>query len=311
MALPMHHVDAVTDLSICIVNWNTRELTTQCLHSIYHTDQRVSFEVIIVDNDSSDESPEAIARHYPQARLIRNTENRGFGRANNQALRVSRGRYCLLLNSDTLLLDGALDALIEFMDTHPDTAVTTGKVFKNTALDEVLISFVQTFPTPRVLFLNDLVSLTGLKRLFPTSRLIKRWQWTGWNPEQEQEVANVTGACMCVRQSAIEMVGLMDELFFMYMEETDWCYRFQQAGWKIYYTPTASIVHFCEGSSQMRNDRDQLYYQSICYFFQKHYGKPSRLLYQLQELMLLRWLRRLHRFWHRHRFHPGLRGRMT
>ena len=292
---------AIPDLSICIVNWNTRDLTDQCLHSIYATKQHVSFEVVVVDNGSEDGSPEWIAGHYPQVDLIHNLENCGFGRANNQAIHISKGRYCLVLNSDTMVFDGTLDVLVEFMDGHPYAGVITGKVYATSDADEILISYAPTLPSPRILLFNDLISITGLRKLFPDSKWIKKLIWSGWDPEDEQEVALVTGACMCVRREAFEEVGLFDEAIFMYMEETDWCHRFLLAEWKIYYTPQAAIVHLCEGSSRLRNDRDRLYYESLCYYFKKHYGYSGMIKYQLQELLLLRWLRYLHRFWQRYR----------
>ncbi|MBM3264798.1 MAG: glycosyltransferase family 2 protein [candidate division Zixibacteria bacterium] len=285
------------DISVCIVNWNTRTLIDRCLHSLYTTHQTPSFEVIVVDNGSQDGSPLWIAENYPQTILIENTENRGFGSANNQALRESRGRYCLLLNSDTLVFDETLDALIAFMDAHPDAGVATGQVFKTSDRTDRVISYAPTAPSPGVLFFNDLISLTGLKKLFPNSTLVERWAWIGRNLEKEQQVENVTGAFMAVRRTAMEQVGLFDEAIFMYMEESDWCCRFLDAGWKIYYTPSMSIVHLCEGSSRMRSDRDRLYYRSLAYFFRKHYGWTGWLTYMLQEYLLLRWLRFFHRRW--------------
>lgn len=297
MEVPGTQMDCpAPDLSLCIVSWNRRDLLDQCLHSIYATEQRVSSEVIVVDNGSSDDSSDMVEQCYPQVRLIRNTDNHGFGRANNQALRISRGRYCLLLNSDTMLLDGTLDAMVAFMDAHPSAAVATGKVYESERLDRVRISFGDTFPTLRILFLNDLVTLTGLRRLFPRNARIQSWVWTGHDPDREQAVAQVTGAFLCVNRRAFEEVGLFDERFFMYMEETDWCYRFRQAGWRVYYTPSAAIVHIGEGSSQLRTDRDRLYHQSICTFFEKHYGRRTLFLYQMQERLLFSHLRRLHRW---------------
>ena len=292
---------ATPDISICIVNWNTKELTDQCLHSIYTTQQHLSFEVVVVDNGSQDGSPNWIAEHYPQVSLIRNLENRGFGAANNQAIKISKGLFCLMLNSDTMVFDHTLDTMVAFMDSHPEAGVITGKVYATSEADEILISYAATLPSPRILFFNDLVSIIGLRKLLPDSQWIKNLIWSGWHPEKEQEVALVTGACMCVRREAFEEVGLFDEAIFMYMEETDWCHRFLQAGWKIYYTPQTAIIHLCEGSSRLRNDRDRLYYQSLCYYFKKHYGYSGMIKYQLQELLFLRWLRYLHRFWHRYR----------
>ena len=288
-------------VSICIVNWNTRDHIDQCLNSIYENAGLIPIEVIVVDNGSADNSVDLIIRKYPQVRLISNKDNRGFGQANNQALHASTGQYCFLLNSDTLLLKGAIDALHHFMEARPEAAVATCKVFQTLSKGEVLISYAPTFPTPKSVFLSDFVGLTGLRQLFPGSRFVQNSLWIGIEPEREQEVAIVTGACMFVRRTAIDRVGGFDETFFMYMEETDWCYRFREAGWKVFYTPDASIVHLCEGSSRLRNDRDKLYYDSICYFFEKHYGKTSALIYRCQEVLLLRWLRRLHRLWLRYR----------
>ena len=273
--------DVRPDVSVCIVNWNAGEHISRCLDSIYRTRQTVAYEVIIVDNDSHDGSPDLIADRYRQAHLVRNSDNRGFGCANNQAIAVSRGRYCLFLNPDTLLLDQTLDTMVSFMDTHLDAAVATGKVYDSAAQDRIRISFGDSFPTLRILFLNDLVTLTGLFKLFPHSAFIQSCVWTGRNPEREQTVAQVTGAFMCVRRAAFEVVGLFDERFFMYMEETDWCYRFKRAGWQIYYTPTSVIVHIGEGSSRLRTDRDRLYYRSICTYLEKHYGNMTAFLYRL------------------------------
>lgn len=289
------HAGVEPDVSVCIVNWNTRALIDRCLSSIYQTKQSVVFDVVVVDNGSQDGSQRLISESYPLVRLIQNTDNRGFGSGNNQAICASTGRYCLLLNSDTLIFDGTLDAMVAFMDRHPQAAVVTGKVFRDVGMPDIVISYAPTVPSPWILFFNDLISITGLKKFFPNSRLIKRWTWIGRNPEQEQEVATVTGACMGVRRDAITQVGLFDEAFFMYLEESDWCYRFLKAGWKLYYTPTVAIVHFCEGSSRLRSDRDQLYYRSLAYYFKKHFGYSGWATYLLQEYLLLRWLRSLHR----------------
>ena len=289
--------DRLPVISFCIVNWNTRDLIDQCLASIERFAGEVRHETIIVDNASSDGSADLVESKYPRVHLIRNDENVGFGRGNNQALRASTGEFCFLINSDTQILSGTPEAFVSFMECHPDAGIATGMVFTELSQTKMLISFVSTFPTPRSVFLSDFVGLTGLKRFFPDSRLVKSCTWTGHNPEREQEVANVTGACMFVRRSAMDEVGLFDESFFMYMEETDWCFRFRQAGWKILYTPVPRIVHLGEGSSRLRNDRDRLYYKSIIHFFEKHYGRASALGYRCQEILFMRWLRLGHRFW--------------
>lgn len=260
------------DLTICIVSWNSYDLLKKCLSSIFSTPCQATLEVIVVDNNSNDGSAEMVGIFFPQVQLIRNTENKGFGRANNQAIPAGFGRYYLFLNPDTLVLDETFDNMIAFMDAHQDTAVATGKVYETEARDQIRISYGDRYPSLKVLLLNDLVTLTGLSRLFPNSKFIQQCVWTGYNPEQEQIVAQVTGAFMCVRRRAMEDVGDFDERFFMYMEETDWCYRFHQAGWRVYYTPASAIVHIGEGSSSLRTDREQLYYKSICAYLHKHDG---------------------------------------
>lgn len=269
------------DLTVCIVSWNSRDLLDQCLHSIFSNPCRSTLEVIIVDNNSDDGSAEMAAVSYPQAQLIRNTENRGFGSANNQAIPEGRGRYYLFLNPDTLVLEDTFDNMVAFMDAHQDAAAATGLVYESAAQDQIRISYGDRYPSTRVLLLNDLVMLTGLNRIFPNSTFIQRCIWTGYNPDQEQTVAQVTGAFMCVRRKAMDEVGVFDERFFMYMEETDWCYRFHKAGWRIYYTPASAIVHIGEGSSSLRSDRERLYYQSICAYLHKHEGALSLFVYRL------------------------------
>jgi len=282
------------DLSICIVNWNRSDLLTECLNSIYDKEHRISFEVIVVDNASSDGSAAIVERDYPQVTLIKNTENLGFAKANNQALRISKGKYCLLLNSDTVVLDYALDRMVEFMKAKPSVGVLTCIMYDTMDLDKSSISFSYTFPTPKILFLNDIVGLTGLRKLFPNNQTIQNCVWTGRHPEVVQEVSHVSGACMMVKREAIEDAGLLDEDFFMYMEETDWCYRIKQHGWQIYYTPEARIVHFGQGSSSLRTDRDALYYRSICTFFRKHYGWKSVVTYKLLYFCVLSPLKKIH-----------------
>lgn len=296
------------DLSICIVNWNRGDLLAQCLCSIYETAPRVGFEVLVVDNASSDGSAALVEREYSQVTLIKNNENVGFARANNQALRISRGRYCLLLNSDTIVLPAALDTMVEVMDARPSVGVLTCLMYTTRALETVSISFSDTFPTPTILVLNDLVGLTGLRKLFPQSRLIQRCVWTGRHPEQEQEVGHVSGACMMVRREAMQAVGLLDEAYFFSMEETDWCYRIKQQGWQVYYTPRAQIVHLGQGSRSLRADQRALYYKSICTFLRKHYGWRSVVVYRVWYFCVINPLQRLYG-WYRQAINTPTAGK--
>ncbi|SVA52789.1 uncharacterized protein METZ01_LOCUS105643 [marine metagenome] len=281
------------DLSICIVNWNRLDLLIPCLESIYKSIQHIHFEIIVVDNASDDEIDVVIVRDFPQVIFIANEENLGFGRANNQALKASKGKYCLLLNNDTVILDDALNNMVAIMESREDVGVLTCALYPGHDLSDVGISFGHTFPTPRILLLNDFVHLTGLTKLFPLNNWIQKSSWTGYDPKQEQDVEHVSGACMMVRREVMEETGILDETYFMYMEETDWCYRIRQRGWRICYTPEAKIVHYGEQGSKLRNDRDALYFKSICHFFQKHYGLKSVIGYKIGYYLLVKPLKML------------------
>ena len=231
------------DVSIIIVSWNTRDLLRDCLRSIYDQAGSTSLEVTVVDNGSSDGSAEMVKTEFPGVVLIQNAENRGFAAANNQGIKAARGRYVLLLNPDTALLNDALEKVMAFADSHSEAAVVGCRVLN---LDRTLQPTCFMFPS----LLNMLLSTIYLYKLFPKNRFFGRERMTWWDRNDFREVDVVTGCFMLVRRGAIEAVGLMDERFFMYGEETDWCYRFNQAGWKVMFTPTAEIIHLGGQSSK-------------------------------------------------------------
>ena len=218
------------DVSIVIVNWNTKKLLYDCLTSVYATTKEVSFEVIVIDNASRDGSVEMIKSDFPKVELIANTENRGFAAANNQGISIAVGRYILFLNSDTIVLSNAIDKVVAFTDLHEDAAVVGCRVLNP---DVTLQPTCFMFPS----ILNMILSVSYLYKLFPGNRFFGRERMTWWSRDDERLVDVVTGCFMLVRHRAIEDVGIMDERFFMYGEETDWCYRFKQAGWKVMFTP--------------------------------------------------------------------------
>jgi hypothetical protein len=276
------------DVSVIIVNWNRSDLLMGCLQSIQQRTHRVAYEIVIVDNASSDDSVARVRAGFPTVgngrcavpvHLICNTENRGFAAANNQGLKVCQGRYALLLNNDTVVLDGCLDTMVAFMDAHSDAGALTCKQFDARDLEHPMPPCATAFPTP------TRVMKTRLARLLrkENTRWGQRWLYLGDNPEVEQEAAHITGSCFMIRREAFEQVGLLDERFFFYLEETDWCWRLREAGWKIYYTPAAAFIHYLSASGQLRSDREELYYRAYCAFFEKHYGKPARWLYQAQK----------------------------
>jgi len=252
------------DVSIIIVNWNTRDILRNCLQSVYEQAGKVNFEVIVVDNASTDDSAQMVKTEFPHVILIENSENKGFAAANNQGIAVARGRYVLLLNSDTVIQSNAIAKTVSFADAHPDAAVVSCRVLNP---DRTLQPTCFMFPS----ILNMLLSTSYLYKLFPKSKFFGRERMTWWNRNDIREVDVVTGCFMLVRQDAIKKVGSLDEQFFMYGEETDWCYRFKRAGWKVMFTPVCEIIHL--GGQSSRQKRSKMILQlrgSILLFMKKH-----------------------------------------
>jgi len=258
------------DVTVVIVSYNTAKLTLDCLRSIYEQTRRVSFEVVVIDNASSDGSVAAIHQEFPECIVIENVKNLGFAAANNQGLCRARGRYALLLNSDTRVLDGAIDKAVAFADVHPES----GMVGCRTLSANGSIQY-NCFMFPSLL--NLALSLTQLTSLRPRNRFFGRARMTWWNYDTVREVDAVAGCFMLVRRQAFEEVGPMSEEYFMYSEDTDWCWRFSRKGWKVLYTPDAVIVHIREASaSQFAVDMHLLQRRSILMFLEKKSGALVR-----------------------------------
>jgi len=257
----------VLDLSAIIVNWNTRGLLSQCLRPVYETVGDLDFEVLVVDNASTDGSVEMVRREFPQVRLIENAENVGFARANNQAIHVSRGRYVLLLNSDTQVLPDSLSRTVQFMDGHPGVGIAGGRLLNS---DGTFQASYTPFPT----LWREFLILSGL------GRLLIRETFPSYGPRIEKGAHRIEGymegAYLIARQEAVEQAGGLDERIFMYAEDVDWCYRFHRAGWEVWYLPQATIIHHGGQSSRKRQGRMEAeLYRSRVYFFRKHYGRTA------------------------------------
>lgn len=251
-------------LSIVIVNWNTCDILRDCLESVYLETKGVQSEVIVIDNASEDNSVEMVHCDFPDVILIENQENRGFAAANNQGMAIAQGRYVLLLNSDTIVLGNAIDKTVAFADNHKNAAIVGCRVLNP---DKTLQRTCFMFPS----VLNMLLSTSYLYKLFPKNKFFGRERMTWWERNDIREVDVVTGCFMLVRREAIEQIDLMDEGFFMYWEETDWCYRFKQAGWKIMFTPDAQIIHIGGVSSKQVKPKMVLQWRkSMLFFFRKH-----------------------------------------
>ncbi len=256
------------DVSIVIVNWNACDYLRNCLKSIIAECTDDSYEIIVVDNASNDNSCEMLKTEYPSVQLIENSTNNGFAGANNQGIRIARGRYILLLNPDTIVLDKAIDKCIVFADARPEIGIVGCQVLE----DEVNIQRTCfLFPSPLTILLTQL----GVTRKFATSRWLGRSQMGCWDRKDEREVEVVSGMFMLVGKSAIEQVGLMDEDYFVYAEEADWCYRFWKAGYKCVFTPTAKIIHVDGGDKSTGQIPKRMFVQmqkSLLLFQKKHRG---------------------------------------
>jgi GT2 family glycosyltransferase len=225
------------DVSIIIVAWNVKDLLQSCLKSVYEQTKAVEFEVIYVDNASEDGSVDMVAKEFPEVNVITNNENKGFIEANNQGIEVAKGRYVLLLNSDTIVLDNAIAKSVAFADAHPRAAVVGCRVLNP---DRTLQRSCFMYPSA----LNTFLSATYLYKILPKNRFFGREHMTWWDYEDVREVETVCGCFSLVRSEAIKQVGLMDKTYFVYGDDPDWCYRFKKNGWKVMFTPEPQIIHY-------------------------------------------------------------------
>ncbi len=263
------------DVSIIVINWNGRELLARCLQCVQATVKRVDYEVIVVDNASTDGSQEMVKSNFPDTRLIENTQNVGFAKANNQGMGIAQGRYVLLLNSDAFVKDGTIDTMVAFMDSHPDAGMAACKLLYEDGTVQPSCSHFPSLET-------EFYTAVGLEKLFPNSRVFGKYQMRYWDHNDVREVDVILGAFMMVRREVIAQIGVMDDSFFMYSEEVDWCYRCKKAGWKIYATPETDAVHIWGGTSQqVRAEMIVQLYLSRVKFFRKHYGNLSANLLKL------------------------------
>jgi GT2 family glycosyltransferase len=261
------------DLSVIIVNWNTRELLAQCLQSLYATTSDLNFEIIVVDNASVDGSAEMVRHKFPYVRLIQNAQNVGFAQANNQAVAISQGCYILLFNSDAIATSSAIQSLVSLANAEPCTGIVGAQLLNADG------SF-QASHTPFPTLWQEFLVLTGLGRLLRGCWYPSRGPGEDKGP---QVVDYVEGACMLVRREALENVGGLDEGYFMYAEEVDWCYAMREKGWQVWYQPAAKVIHLGGGSSQSRRpQREGDLYRSRVRFFRKHYGDRAAKLLKLQ-----------------------------
>lgn len=262
-------------LSVIVVSWNTRELLRACLASLKQelialtgSEELKDVEVFVVDNASADQSAEMVAEAHPWVKLTANADNRGFAAGNNQALAHATGQFVLLLNPDTEIVPGALKTLLNFFDNHPKAGVVAPQLLNT---DGSIQRSCRAFPT----FLGMVFELIGLSRMFPAGssygKKFREYKMLDWNHDDERQVDQPEGACLMIKRQLLDEIGTLDEGFFMLFEEVDWCFRAKKAGWEIWFTPTAQVLH--------------------------HYGQSIK---QVKVRMILSSHKGLYRFWHKH-----------
>ncbi len=253
------------DLSIIIVNYNVKEFLQNLVHSIHKAAQKINVEIIIVDNASSDGSVEFITEKFPDVKLIANENNLGFGKANNQGLKIAKGKYFLLINPDSIVSEDTFTKMISFIETHPSVGLAGCKILNPDGT--LQLACRRSFPGPWTSFCK----VTGLSTLFPNSKLFARYNLTYKDENQSYEVDAISGSFMMMKREVYEKVGGFDEDFFMYGEDLDLCYRVQQSGFKVFYVHETQIIHY-KGESTKRSSLDEtkFFYEAMHLFVKKH-----------------------------------------
>ena len=258
-----------TQLSIIIVTHNAKDFLRNCLKSVFEKIKNLSFEVLVVDNASSDGTFEMLKNEFPQVKVIFSKENLGFAKANNLAIKEAKGKYIFLLNPDTILLDENFERLIDFAQKNPDVGAIGPKVLNSDFT--IQHQCKRGFPTPWNIFCY----LSGLAKIFPKSKIFAGYLLTYLDTEKIQEVDSLSGCAMVVKREVIEKVGMMDEDYYLYGDDLDWCYRIKSAGWKVVYFPETKIIHYGGKGGTGKKPYFNIYhfYRSAFIFYRKHPAK--------------------------------------
>jgi GT2 family glycosyltransferase len=256
-------------ISICIVTYKVRELMKDCLESIYQNPPACAFEIIVVDNHSRDGTLEMLRQEYPAVRFIENAANDGYTRPMNQALKQGCGRFLVQLNPDTLVLPGMFDQLVSFMDGHPDVGICTPKVLNRDGTLQKQCRRSAARPWDAITYFS------GLAKRYPKDPRFAGYLMTYLDENQVNEVEAVSGSCMFIRRAVIEQIGYLDEMFFAYQEDADFCFRARKAGWRIFYIPQAQVIHFGgQGGSKVEVYRSiYQWHRSYFLYYRKHLAR--------------------------------------
>lgn len=251
--------EAKPDMSIVLVCWNNKDYLEPCLRSLYEGNLQSRFDIVVVDNGSTDGSQAMLQSEFPKVQIIQNDGNVGLGRASNQGIEVTYGRHILLLNNDTLVDGPSLDAMVEFLDATPEAGAVGGRLLNS---DGSFQAGYADFST----LLEELMIATHLGELL----------WDGYPSHKDAEKVKIVGwlssACLLVRRGALDKIGLLDEEYFIYGDEADLQYRLKEAGWRVYYLPSANTIHY-GGRSMDRWRRRKMVYRGKMMFYEKNYGR--------------------------------------
>jgi GT2 family glycosyltransferase len=260
-------------VSVVVISYNTRQMTLDCLRTLYADLADLPAEVFVVDNASSDGSVAAVAEAFPNVRVIANPNNVGFGAANNQAMRVARGEFIMLLNSDAFPKPGTTRTLVDYLRSHPKVGVVGPKLLN---ADGSTQQSCYRFPTPGQAWRENL----GISAAFGDHPVLGDYRT--WPHDRERDVEWIIGACMLLRRTVFEQVGGFDERFFMYAEETDWQRRIRDAGWEIAFTPAAEVMHLGGASGAKEKARvNRHFFDSLDRYEYKHHGAAGLVLLRL------------------------------
>lgn len=268
---------AMLDVSVVIVNYNVRDFLHQALVSIQKSLKGIKSEIIVVDNASDDGSVEMLHRQFPRVQVISNPGNIGFAKANNQALKQTSGKYILCINPDTVVQEDTIRVMVGYLEDHPEVGMAGCKILNPDGTIELACR--RSFPTPWI----ALTKIVGLSKIFPKTKLFGKYNLTYLNIDETYPVEAVSGSFMMIRKKAIDVVGGLDESFFMYGEDLDWCYRTRKAGWNIAYVHSTQIIHY-KGESTRRSSIDERYmfYNAMQLFVKKHFHSSVVYLFLLR-----------------------------
>ena len=261
----------IKDLTISIVSYDSLNFLKPCLDSIYNGPPSIKYDIVVVDNASSDDSPKFIKNNYPLVILILNDKNIGFSAANNKAINRTNSKYIMLINSDCQVYEGSIDNLVEFMEKNTDIGIVGPKIVNS---DGSIQHSCRRFPS--IMNAGFHTILTGIAPNNPFSR---KYKLADVNRDTPFEVDWVSGSCMVIRREALKDTGVLDENYFMYVEDIDICYRMWQENWKVYYYPYCKIMHHIGGSSGNQQVKASIRMQkSVFYFFWKNYKRSWKII---------------------------------